>query len=169
MTTSVDDLIEVPVRKSITVNATPEEAFRVFTEDFDSWWPRSHHIGKSPMTKALIETRAGGRCYTEQEDGTECDWGSILAWDPPRRFVIAWQITGNWQFEPDIGSSSEVEISFTPESGDRTRIDLEHRFFDRLTSGGAAMRTGVAGEGGWGSLLAMFAERVEQVSTTRKP
>src|SRR3954469_23411919 len=140
MTTSVDDLIEVPVRKSITVNATPEEAFRVFTEDFDSWWPRSHHIGKPPMTKALIETRAGGRCYTEQEDGTECDWGSILAWDPPRRFVMAWQITRAWRYEPDTAKSGEVEVTFTALASGGTRVDLEHRFFARHGVGGATMR-----------------------------
>jgi uncharacterized protein YndB with AHSA1/START domain len=167
MTATVDEMIQVPVRKSITVNATPEEAFRIFTEDFDSWWPRSHHIGKSPMKKALIESRSGGRCYTEQEDGTACDWGSVLAWEPPRRIVIAWQITGNWEFEPDVARSSEVEIRFTPQSGGKTTVDLEHRFFDRLKSGGAAMRTGVDGEGGWGTLLHMFAQRVDGVSSAQ--
>src|SRR5678816_996255 len=84
MTASVNEAIQ-PVIKSITVNAGPDEAFRVFTEDFDSWWPRSHHIGKSPMKKAIIEGRPRGRCYTQQEDGTDCDWGSILVWDPPKR------------------------------------------------------------------------------------
>jgi uncharacterized protein YndB with AHSA1/START domain len=84
---------DVPVRKSIRVNASVEHAFRVFTEGFDSWWPRSHHIGKVPMKKAVIEAVAGGRCYSEQTDGTECDWGTVLVWDPPRRLVIAWQIT----------------------------------------------------------------------------
>jgi uncharacterized protein YndB with AHSA1/START domain len=164
MTASGDDTIEVPVRKSITVDATPEEAFRIFTEDFDSWWPRSHHIGKSPMTKAIIESGVGGRCYNEQQDGTECDWGSVLAWDPPRRFVMSWQITGNWQFEPDVARSSEVEVRFTSARDGSTRVDLEHRFFERLASGGSAMRTGVDGEGGWGSLLHTFAERVNQVA-----
>jgi uncharacterized protein YndB with AHSA1/START domain len=160
MTARVNEAIQ-PVTKSITVNATPDEAFRVFTDDFDSWWPRSHHIGKSPMKKAIVECRRGGRCYTEQEDGTQCDWGSILAWEPPRRFVMAWQISGNWEFEADVARSSEVEVRFTPAPGGRTRVDLEHRFFDRLVSGGEAMRTGVDSEGGWGSLLKLFAERVE--------
>ena len=70
--TSVAD---TSVKKSVTVNASVEHAFAVFTAEFDTWWPRSHHIGKSPMKQAIIETRAGGRCYTTQEDGAECDWG----------------------------------------------------------------------------------------------
>ncbi|HEV7836851.1 MAG TPA: SRPBCC family protein [Gemmatimonadaceae bacterium] len=159
--TATQDRIEVPVRKSITVNASPERAFEVFTGDFDSWWPRSHHIGKSPMKKAIIEGKKGGRCYAKQEDGTDSEWGSVLLWDPPRRFVIAWLISGNWQFEPDASKASEVEVRFTPEPGGRTRVDLEHRHFERMTSGGPEMRAGVgAAEGGWGKLLEAYAARV---------
>jgi uncharacterized protein YndB with AHSA1/START domain len=159
--TATQDRIEVPVRKSITVNASPERAFEVFTGDFDSWWPRSHHIGTSPMKKAIIEGKKGGRCYAKQEDGTDSDWGSVLLWDPPRRFVMAWLISGNWQFEPDASKASEVEVRFTPEPGGRTRVDLEHRHFERMTSGGPEMRAGVgAAEGGWGKLLEAYAARV---------
>lgn len=165
---TTEETVTTPVRKSITVSASPETAFEVFTEDFDSWWPRSHHIGKSPMTRGIIEGRAGGRCYTEQEDGTECDWGSILAWEPPKRILLAWQITGNWEFEPDLAKSSEVEIRFTPVEGGKTKVDLEHRHFERLASGGEAMRTGVNAEGGWGSLLQLYANRVDQM-TPRAP
>jgi uncharacterized protein YndB with AHSA1/START domain len=165
MMTTMDPVLDAPVRRSIKVKASAERAFRVFTEGFDSWWPRSHHIGKSPMTKAIIQARHGGRCYSEQEDGTECDWGSVLAWEPPRRVVIAWQIAANWQFEPDLGRSSEVEIRFTPEAAGKTRVDLEHRHFERMTSGAVEMRTGVDGEGGWGSLLQLFAARVDAVAT----
>jgi len=162
MTAMVDKPIEA-VRKSVTVNASPEVAFEIFTDGFDSWWPRSHHIGKSPMTKAIIQGRPGGRCYSEQEDGTECDWGSVLAWEPPRRVLIAWQIAANWQFEPDLAKSSEVEIRFTPQPGGKTRVELEHRHFERMSAGAVEMRTGVDGEGGWGSLLALFAARVNEV------
>jgi uncharacterized protein YndB with AHSA1/START domain len=155
---------DVPVRKSIQVNASAEHAFRVFTEDFDSWWPRSHHIGDAPMKKAVIETAAGGRCYSEQTDGKECDWGTVLVWEPPRRLVIAWQITPSWKYEPDITKSSEVEVRFTPESDGTTHVDLEHRNFHRHGAGAAveAMRKAVDSPDGWIGLLRLFAARAEE-------
>ena len=152
------------VRKSVTVTASLERAFAVFTEGFDSWWPRTHHIGKSPMKEAIIEPRTGGRCYTKQEDGTDCDWGRVLVWDPPQRLVLAWQITHEWGYEPELAKSSEVDIRFTPEPGGRTRVDLEHRHFERHGAGAAAMRTAVDSPNGWGGLLEMFAARVQQTA-----
>ena len=160
MTPMAEQALDV-VRKSVTVDASPEEAFEIFTEDFDSWWPRSHHLGKTPMTKGIIEGRRGGRCYTKHEDGSEVDWGSVLEWEPPRLLVLAWRIAANWQFEPDPKQASEVEIRFTPAAGGKTRVDLEHRNFERMKSGAAEMRAGVNAEGGWGSLLQLFAARVE--------
>src|SRR5262249_51164977 len=125
-TTTQDPVSDVPVRKSITVKASLERAFEVFTAGFDTWWPRSHHIGNAPMKRAIIEGFAGGRCYSEQTDGTECPWGQILVWDPPHRFVMAWQINLQWKYEPDLAKSREVEVRFTPEPGGLTRVDLEH-------------------------------------------
>jgi uncharacterized protein YndB with AHSA1/START domain len=155
---------DAPVTKSVTVRARPERAFEIFTHEFDTWWPRSHHIGKSPMRRAVIEERAGGRCYTEQEDGTECDWGSVLVWDPPYRFVMAWQITHEWGYEPSLAKSSEVEVSFTPVAGDGTRVDLVHRFFSRHGAGAATMRAGVDAPNGWTGILQLFAQRADQAA-----
>jgi len=149
-----------PVRKTITVQADPERAFRVFTDEFDAWWPRSHHIGKSPMKKAIVEGRAGGRLYSEQIDGTECDWGTVLVWDPPRRFVWAWQIDGKWQFVPDLAQASEVEVRFTAEPGGRTRVDLEHRHLDRHGADAGAIRTAIDSPNGWGGLLELYAAEI---------
>jgi uncharacterized protein YndB with AHSA1/START domain len=151
----------IPVRKSITVNASVEHAFHVYTAGFDSWWPRAHHIGKSPMKRAIIEGAAGGRCYSEQEDGTECDWGRILVWDPPHRFVMAWQISPSWQYEPDLAKASEVDVRFTALGDGSTRVDLEHRHFERHGAGGDQIRTAVDGPGGWGGLLDLFKARAE--------
>ena len=151
-----------PVTKELTVKTTPARAFAVFTDGIDRWWPREHHIGTAPLTEAVIEGRAGGRCYSTQADGTECDWGQILAWDPPHRFVLAWQINPEWKYEPDLAKSSEVEVRFTPEPGGGTRVDLEHRRFDRMGPGGQSMRDGVDAPGGWGTLLEMFKARAEQ-------
>lgn len=159
---TTDTSAVAPVRKTITVKASVDHAFKVFTDGFDSWWPRGHHIGKSPMKKAFIEGRVGGRCGALQEDGTDCPWGTVTVWEPPNRFVFAWQITPQWAYEPDISRSSEVEVRFSAQPGGITRVDLEHRHFDRHGEGGAAMRAGVDTEQGWGSLLQRFATTAEQ-------
>jgi len=148
--------------KTITVDASPERAFEVFTAGFDTWWPRTHHIGKSPMTKGILEGHVGGRCYSEQEDGTDCDWGKILVWEPPHRFVMAWQITHEWGYEADLAKASEVEVRFSAVDQGRTRVDLEHRYFERMGPSGEAMRTAVDSPGGWSTLLELFASRVTQ-------
>ena len=163
MTTMTDQTV-APVRKSITVNASPERAFTVFTAEFDSWWPRSHHIGKAPMKKAIIEGRAGGRCYAEQTDGSECDWGSVLVWEPPHRLVIAWQIDGRWQYEPELARASEVEVRFTRAGDGLTRVDLEHRYLERHGADAAAIRTGIDSPNGWGSLLELYAAQVAKTA-----
>lgn len=157
---AINDAVVAPVRKSLTVQASVDFAFRVFTEEFDAWWPRTHHIGKSPMKKAIVEGRVGGRCYTEQIDGTDCDWGTVLAWEPPHRFVLAWQIEGDWTYQPDVAKSSEVDVRFTAEPDGSTRVDLEHRHLERHGAGASAMRTAVDSPNGWTGLLQLFAAEV---------
>jgi uncharacterized protein YndB with AHSA1/START domain len=156
---------KMSVRKSVTVQASVEHAFKVFTDGFDSWWPRTHHIGKQPLQKAVIEPRAGGRCYSREADGTECPWGQVLVWEPPRRLVIAWQIDPNWQYESDLTRASEVEVLFTAEAGGTTRVDLEHRHFERHGEGAEKVRAGVDSPNGWGSLL----QRFVTAATTHAP
>jgi len=163
MTSMAEQTIDTPVRKSITVKASQRRAFDVFTEELDTWWPRWHHIGKSPMKTCFIEGKVGGRCYTEQIDGTDCDWGSVLAWEPPHRFVMAWQITLAWEFEPDLAKSSEVEVRFTPVAGGLTRVDLEHRHLSRHGAGFESMRSAIDAPEGWNGLLTLFAARAEAV------
>jgi uncharacterized protein YndB with AHSA1/START domain len=114
------------------------------------------------MKKCVIEGRAGGRCYSEQVDGTDCDWGQVLVWEPPRRFVLAWQITHTFGYEPDLAKSSEVEVRFTPVAGGSTRVDLEHRHFERHGAGAAAMRTAVDAPNGWTTILQLYVAEVEK-------
>lgn len=154
-----------PVRKSIRVRANASRAFQVFTERIDSWWPKTHHIGSSPMTRAIMETRLGGRCYSEQADGTECDWARIIAWEPPARFVMAWLITlegQTWLPESNPAVCSEVEVLFIPQPDGSTLVELEHRNFERMLQGGAMMRASVNQEGGWGGLMLLFQKEAEQ-------
>ena len=92
------------IRGTITVAVPAEQAFAVFTGSFGSWWPREYHIGQAEMADAVVEPRAGGRWYERGTDGSECDWGRVLAWEPPRRLVVTWQINGQWQYDPDPGT-----------------------------------------------------------------
>jgi len=143
-----------PVRKSILVNTTQAHAFDVFAKRFDAWWPRDHHIGKSAMKEAVIEPREGGRWFEKGEDGSECEWGRVLAWEPPNRLVLSWTINGKFQVDDTV--ESEVEVHFLAESANRTRVELEHR----IAAGDApALREAVDSPRGWGSLLEIYAKK----------
>ena len=148
-----------PVRKTLTVRASAEKAFRAFTDGFDRWWPRSHHIGKSEMARGVIEPKAGGRWYEIGEDGSECDWGDVLAWEPPARLLLAWRLNAQWEYDPDL--LTEVEIRFVALSESETRVDFEHRGFERMGAGGEAARAGVDAPNGWGGILAEFQRAAE--------
>ncbi|HEX3919074.1 MAG TPA: SRPBCC family protein [Caulobacteraceae bacterium] len=146
-----------PVRKSVSVAATPDRAFEAFTAGFDRWWPRSHSIGDAPLKTAVIEPRAGGRWYGLLDNGSEAEWGEVLAWEPPRRVLLAWRIGTNWTYDPAL--HTEVEVTFTRE-GERTRVDLEHRHLENMGEGAEGARAQFDSDGGWGGLLQMFADAV---------
>jgi uncharacterized protein YndB with AHSA1/START domain len=148
-----------PVRKTLTVKATPQTAFRVFTERFQAWWPASHHIGASPMAQAFIEPRVGGRWYEVGEDGSQCDWGDVLAWEPPGRLVLAWRLNARWEYDPAL--LTEVEVRFSAVGEGQTRVDFEHRGFENMGVMGEQARVQVDSPNGWGAILASFQAVVE--------
>jgi uncharacterized protein YndB with AHSA1/START domain len=89
----------IRIQKELTVEAPLDRAFRVFTASMGAWWPKSHHIGKSALADCVIEPRVDGRWYEVDDDGSTCDWGKVLAWDPPRRLVLAWQLNQEFQYD----------------------------------------------------------------------
>ena len=141
------------VRHSITVDTSQENAFAAFTSGHDRGWPREFHIGGAELEEAVIEGREGGRWYERDVDGTQCDWGKVLVWDPPSRLVLAWQITGEWAYDADL--LTEVEVRFIPEGPDRTRVELEHRGLDAYGDGMEQMRDQF--NSGWPGILQGFA------------
>ena len=140
-----------PVRKQVVIDAPQAHCFKVFAEETTRWWPSAHHIGKTPMTKAIIENREGGRWYSTHEDGSEVDTGSVRVWDPPRRIVLVWRINADWQYDPTL--DTEVEVTFTPDGLSRTVVVLEHRNLDRFGAKADELRQGIDSEGGWGMFL----------------
>jgi uncharacterized protein YndB with AHSA1/START domain len=146
-----------PVRKSFSVNATPERAFDVFTAKFDSWWPRTHSTGDSPLKQVVLEPRVKGRWYGRLEDGTEADWGDVLAWDPPGRLVLAWRLGADFRYDPNL--LTEIEVIFT-QDGARTRVDFEHRGLERMGEKAAETRIALDSDGGWTGILKLYADAV---------
>jgi uncharacterized protein YndB with AHSA1/START domain len=149
-----------PVRKQIVINAAQAHVFSVFTDGVDKLWPREHHIGASPLKQAIIEPKSGGRWYSTCQDGSEIDVGKVLVWEPPRRLVLAWQITGEWKYDPAF--ITEVELTFTAEGPTRTRVDLEHRNLERFGAATETTRGMFDSPSGWGQTLASFAKAAEQ-------
>jgi uncharacterized protein YndB with AHSA1/START domain len=145
------------INGTVTVAVPVEQAFRIFTESFTTWWPADYHIGGADLAEAIIEPEVGGRWYERGVDGSECDWGRVLTWEPPSRLVVTWQINGHWQYDPDPAHASEIEVRFTPDGPTRTRVDLEHRHLDRLVDG-QAIHDGIVGGGGWSAILELFAK-----------
>jgi len=146
-----------PVRKQIIVEASPQRAFEVFTAGFGGWWPPGHHIGVADYKDAVIEPRVGGRWYEIGHNGSECDWGDVLVWNPPERLVLAWRLSADWKYQKDL--LTELEVRFTAE-GPRTLVELEHRKLENWGAGAEQAHTAIDGDRGWSGLLEMYAAAV---------
>ena len=147
-----------PVRKSVRVSASPARAFEVFTAGMSRWWPATHTILKSPFKKAIVEPREGGRWYHIGQDGSKCETGLVQVWDPPERVVLIWQLNPKWEYDPKL--FTEVEVNFVPD-GSGTRVELEHRYLERMGEGAEPTRAAVDGPGGWTGILEEFSKIAE--------
>jgi uncharacterized protein YndB with AHSA1/START domain len=152
---------DTAVRTAIVVDAPLERAFSVFTEDFGSFKPPEHNLLEVEIAETVFEPREGGHLYDRGVDGSECRWARVLAYEPPNRVVISWDISPQWQLETDLEKTSEVEVRFISEAPDRTRVELEHRNLERHGKGWEGIREGVAATDGWPLYLQRFAEVVK--------
>jgi uncharacterized protein YndB with AHSA1/START domain len=148
-----------PVRKSVLVPADPALAFEIFTVGIDSWWPKSHSMGGPPFKQSVIEPFAGGRWYAERQDGSEVNIGHVVVWEPSRRVVFRWEIGPGFKADPE--RSTEIEVNFVSLGSGSTRVELEHRNFDRIRDeAGHAYRDGL--DRGWPSALDHYATECER-------
>lgn len=142
---------DLTIRKAITVPVPPAEAFEAFTGRIGSWWPlATHSLGGERAATVVIEGRVDGRVY-ELTDGEERDWGRVLAWEPPHRLVLEWHVNR------DRPAPTEVEVRFSAE-GDGTRVELEHRAWERL--GEQASEASEGYRGGWDVVLGRYVASV---------
>ena len=145
------------VSHSVVVEAPLERAFHVFVEQFDQIKPREHNLLRVDIAESVFEPRVGGHLYDRGVDGTKCHWARVLAYEPPHRIVISWDISPQWQLETDRDRTSEVEIRFIAEGAERTRVQLEHRNLDRHGERWEGLREDIGGDQGWPLYLQGYA------------
>jgi uncharacterized protein YndB with AHSA1/START domain len=145
------------VRFSISVAVDVERAFRVFTEQMGSWWPPEHHINDAPMAAAILEPRVGGRWYELGIDGSQCEWGVVLAWDPPHHVAVSWHLDGDFRYDPTVERSSRVDVRFQAQEDGTTRVELEHSGLDHHGPTWRRLRDAVSEPAGWPLHLRRFA------------
>jgi uncharacterized protein YndB with AHSA1/START domain len=154
-------MTEAPVvRHEVVVAGTPERAFAAFTQRLGEFKPPEHNLLGSPIVSTVLEPRVGGHIVDRGEDGSECRWARVLAFEPPERLVFSWDIGPTWQLE-DPEHASEVELRFVADGPAHTRVELEHRHLDRHGSGWPAAHEGVNGDQGWPLYLARYAALLE--------
>jgi uncharacterized protein YndB with AHSA1/START domain len=155
---------DIVVRRHVIVDAPIDRAFQVFTERFGAFKPKEHNMLGAPIAETRFEPHVGGHIYDLGEDGSECRWARVLAFEPPDRVVFSWDISPYWQIETDEANTSEVEVRFFAETADRTRVELEHRNLERHGPGWEGVRDGVANDQGWPLYLARYAGVVAEGS-----
>ena len=152
---STESTAAVEVVRSVTVPLSQARTFELFTARMTEFWPKEHSIGSSEIAEVIVEPRSGGRWFERGVDSCECQWGRVAAWDPPRKVVLLWQIRSDWKFDPEF--ETEVEVSFTNEATDRTRVDLAHRNLQRYGDDTEQMRSIFDQPNGWTGTLDGFA------------
>ena len=154
-----------PIRRSVKVKAPPQRAFELFTRDIGRWWSKGSTIGAKPHVDIVIEPRAQGRWFERDEDGVECQWGKVLAWEPPGRLLLGWQLNSAFRYDPDM--LTEVELTFEPAPDGGTMVTLEHRNLEQF--GDAAQRVAEQVGGGWPRHLKEYAEFVDAGEAPAEP
>ena len=153
---------EVRVAKSIVVEVPRLQAFEFFIRQ-EAWWPvQTHHLAEPPGDTVILEPFVGGRWFERWHDGRECDWGTVLVWEPPRRILLTWQVGPGWVYEPDQAKASEIDVRFLAESQLRTRIEFEHRHLERYGEQAERMRRVLDGPEGAAGVLRAYAARLAE-------
>lgn len=146
------------IRKTIDVKAPIERAFTVFASRMGEWWHKDHSLAEGKrQVDVVVEPHAGGRWYEKADDGSEYEWGKVIAYEPPHRLLLAWQLTREFVYDPDFETTVEIRFEETAEG---TRVHFEHRDLERM--GAEAVETFEGMDGGWGMLLDLFKAAAEQ-------
>jgi uncharacterized protein YndB with AHSA1/START domain len=154
----VQGATDLSVHKSITVAAPQQRAFDVFTAGMSDWWIlESHHIGEAVPEAVVVEPHEGGRWFERAPDGTECDWGRVLGWEPPARLLLAWHLDADWKYDPDPMQATQIDVQFIPEGDWSTRVVLVHGGLGIHGDRAREVYEAIDSPDGWSGLLSRYA------------
>ena len=136
------------IRKTIVVRCGVDTAFRTWTEQIDTWWPKGHSRSGNPHTTVVLERHVGGRIYERTPEGVEHEWGTIAVWDPPRHIAYHWYL-GSGADQP-----TRVDVHFIADRDGHTRVELTHR--GRELIGERWERTSAVFDAAWEAVLAAY-------------
>jgi hypothetical protein len=165
--TQQDAPAAVVVKKTLLVNCSQEKAFDAFTKQIGQWWPPAHHLGKLPFLDVVIEPRTGGGWYEVDANKGKCPWGRVLAWEAPRRVLLAWHLNAKFEFDPDPDRASEIELRFLAAGPHQTRVEFEHRAIERHGEGYEKLRDSL--DGGWAGILDEFVRVASHSGSAQRP
>lgn len=137
-----------PLRMSFDVNCSAEHAFTAWTSGIGTWWPADHTVTGRPGITVVMQSGVGGRIFERTPDGIEHDWGEVTAWSPPGRLAYLWHL------RRDRSDATEVEIRFVAKDSGGTRVEIEHRGWERLGSAAGPWRE--QNQAGWQTLIPHF-------------
>jgi uncharacterized protein YndB with AHSA1/START domain len=143
-----------PIRLSFEVDCHVDHAFEVWTSGIARWWPKDHTVSAEADLTVVMEPRPGGRIYERRASGIEHDWGEVTVWEPPKRLGYTWHLNR------DRSDATDVEISFLPIGDAVTRVEIEHRGWERLGAEGETWRD--RNHGGWSTLLPHYVRAVTE-------
>ena len=143
------------ITRSLSVPIPVTEAFDAFV-DLDRWWPRQYTWSGDRLVRIEIEPHVDGLCHEVGPFGFRCDWGRVLVLERPSRLIFTWQIGPHREPVPNPARSSDVEVCFSEESPTSTRVEFEHRGFERHGEEADAYRQALDGPHGWSYILERF-------------
>lgn len=146
------------VRKTVTVQASIEQAFEIFATKPLEWWPHDHVFVKDRVA-IEIEPAVGGRYFETGADGEQIAWGVIREWDVPNRIVMTWRVGPGWQPIYEDDAASFIEVDFTAVGPDTTEVALTHAQLHRHGELGRQIFAALSGPSP-GDTLAQYAKVV---------